>query len=62
MRLAALVAYDGTCFKGFQRQAPERGPNGAGTLGSGAGPADRRGDHPWRARAAPIVVCMPAGR
>lgn len=25
MRLAALVAYDGTCFKGFQRQAPRRG-------------------------------------
>jgi tRNA pseudouridine38-40 synthase len=24
IRLAALVAYDGTAFKGFQRQAPER--------------------------------------
>jgi tRNA pseudouridine38-40 synthase len=32
MRLAALVAYDGTCFKGFQRQAPERGRTVQGHL------------------------------
>ncbi|HEU5347305.1 MAG TPA: tRNA pseudouridine synthase A, partial [Ktedonobacterales bacterium] len=32
MRLAALVAYDGTCFKGFQRQAPERGRTVQGEL------------------------------
>jgi tRNA pseudouridine38-40 synthase len=32
MRLAALVAYDGTDFKGFQRQAPERGRTVQGCL------------------------------
>ena len=32
MRLAALVVYDGTCFKGFQRQAPERGRTVQGHL------------------------------
>lgn len=32
MRLAALVAYDGTNFKGFQRQAPERGRTAQGEL------------------------------
>lgn len=32
MRLAALVAYDGTGFKGFQRQAPGRGRTAQGEL------------------------------
>ena len=32
MRLAALVAYDGTDFKGFQRQAPGRGRTAQGEL------------------------------
>ncbi|HEY7343256.1 MAG TPA: tRNA pseudouridine(38-40) synthase TruA [Ktedonobacterales bacterium] len=32
MRLAALVAYDGTDFKGFQRQAAERGRTVQGCL------------------------------
>jgi tRNA pseudouridine38-40 synthase len=32
MRLAALVAYDGTDFKGFQRQAPQRGRTVQGQL------------------------------
>lgn len=32
MRLAALVAYDGTSFKGFQRQAPGRGRTAQGEL------------------------------
>ena len=53
MRLAALVAYDGTCFRGFQRQASDRGRTvqgqledalarltGARTLVEGAGRTD----------------------
>ena len=32
MRLAALVAYDGTRFAGFQRQSPDKGPTVQGTL------------------------------
>ena len=32
MKVAALVAYDGTRFAGFQRQSPEKGPTAQGTL------------------------------
>lgn len=32
MRIAALVAYDGTRYQGFQRQAAERGPTVQGEL------------------------------
>ncbi len=32
MNLAALVAYDGTRFAGFQRQSPDKGPTVQGTL------------------------------
>jgi tRNA pseudouridine38-40 synthase len=32
VKVAALVAYDGTRFAGFQRQSPEKGPTVQGTL------------------------------
>ncbi|CAG0936977.1 tRNA pseudouridine synthase A [Thermoflexales bacterium] len=32
MRLKAVIAYDGTAYHGFQRQAPEREPSIQGTL------------------------------
>lgn len=32
MKVAALVAYDGTRFAGFQRQSPDKGPTVQGTL------------------------------